>query len=324
MSQVHVKTHTDGIWISDAREMSIIQQCNQAIEQAGWQPRPADHKNFGYPFQYDRGPESLHCRFVDSVFLEQPDALNTCAAVVTDNVPLTAAGSNLLLPLPEFWSIWQFDPVYESRPATWAFNCFMHRARGDRNTFFYELIRRNLLDQGLVSYNCSQQEYQTQYANLDRPDYAMEHVQGLALLPYNTVEAHGTLEQCIIDSRVSLVIETYTSDSHIVFSEKIFRALQLPRPWLLYCSPGAVACLRDHGLDVMDDIIDHSYDGTVQHGRRQGMILDQLETFVSRTYSDKDYARFEQACEHNQRLLKSWQQLWPDRFARLLQQIQQL
>lgn len=324
MQQSHVKTHSDGIWISADREMAIIHQCNQVIEQSGWQPRPPQHKNFGYPFQYDRDHQSLHCRFVDSVFLEQPDALTTCQAVITDNVPLTVAGPNLLLPLPEFWSIWQFDPVYESRPATWAFNCFMHRARGDRNTFFYELLRRNLLQQGLVSYNCSRDEYLKQYANLDRPDYEVEHAQGLAHIPYNNVESNGTLEQCIIDSRVSLVIETYTSDSHIVFSEKIFRALQLPRPWLLYCSPGAVSCLRDHGLDVLDDMVDHSYDHTVQHGRRQALILDQLATFVDRDYTQSDYARFDQACIHNQQLLRSWQQAWPDRLAQLLEQIQRL
>ena len=144
------------------------------------------------------------------------------------------------------------------------------------------------------------------------------------MLPYNTVNAHGTLEQCIIDSRVSLVIETYTSDSDIVFSEKLFRTLQLPRPWLLYCSPGSVEFLRSHGFDVLDDYVDHGYDDIVSHHARLTNVLDQLETFVGCTYSQQDYDRFRQASRHNQKLLQQFQQDWPAKFEKILSDIKLL
>jgi hypothetical protein len=135
------------------------------------------------------------------------------------------------------------------------------------------------------------------------------------------VELHGTLEQCIVDSNVSIILETYTSDSHIVFSEKIFRALQLPRPWLLYCSPGSVKLLKDHGFDVLDDYVDIEYDIIEEHGNRLHKILDQLETFIARKYTDKDYARFNQAAIHNQTLLLNFEKTWPAKFDSILNQI---
>jgi hypothetical protein len=226
--------------------------------------------------------------------------------------------------LPEFWSIWQFDPVYQNRPATHGFNCFMNRIRGNRSRTFYELIRRNILNKGLVSFNCTQAEYINQYEQVELYDYWQEHDQGLELVPYNTVESHGTLEQCIIDSNVSLILETYISHSHIVFSEKIFRALQLPRPWLLYCSPGAVLCLKQYGFDVLSDYVDHSYDEITEHTRRHLIILNQLETFIDKVYTEQDYARFDRAALYNQQLLKHFAVKWPARFNMIIEQIKNL
>lgn len=324
MQHSHVKTHNDGIWISAEREREIIRRCDQALVNSGWQPRFTNKKNYGYPYIYDRNNQVLHCRFVDSVFLEQPSAFSECDYIITDNLLFRPCRAKLLMPVPDFWSIWQFDPVFVNREPTKAFNCFMHRARGDRSMFFYELIRRKLLPYGLVSYNCDLSEYEQQYQDINREDFCEEHKQGKSLIPYNTVETNGSLEQCIIDSRVSLIIETYTSDNHVVFSEKIFRALQLPRPWLLSCSPGAVACLRSHGFDVLDDVIDHGYDHVPVHSHRHAQILDQLQTFVDRTYSHEEYQRFAQACTHNQDLLRQWQASWPQRFNQLLTEIGQL
>ena len=207
--------------------------------------------------------------------------------------------------------------VIQDTPATKTYNCFMNRISGDRSTVFYELLKRGLLDKGFVSFNCfrpgnnfdpndradhTRENYNWQYEQAEMVNYAQEHEQGYDLIPYNNID-DLPLEQCIINSKVSLVIETYISDSHIVFSEKIFRALQLPRPWLMHCSPYSVEALRKYGFDVLDDYVSHDYDQILAHTHRLLNILDQLETFVNRQYSDTDYARFQQAAEHNQKLL---------------------
>jgi len=313
------KTHQDGIWISTPKEIDIVRQISECILKNNFVIERQDKNNYGYPYVYSRKGHVLNCRFVDSVFLERPEAWNQPETIITDNIPLQPVAGELISVLPEFWSVWQFDPVYTDRPATRAYNCFMNRPRGDRTRVFYELLKRNILEQGIVSFNVNTDEYETQFVKANLNTYQTEYDLGKDKVPYNNLT--DTLEQCIIDSRVSLVLETYTSDTHIVFSEKIFRVLQLPRPWLLYCSPGAVTSLRSYGFDVLDDYVDHNYDQTVQHGTRLPLILDQLETFINRDYGEQDYQRFKQAADHNQQLLQQFTRAWPDKLATVLNKI---
>jgi hypothetical protein len=325
MTKVNVETHSDGIWISEQREKDTVDQLCQLLLSQGCVPVTQDCNNFGYPYVYTLGNRHIYCRLVDSVFLPTPQArYQTSAVVITDNHPLTSISGRMISLLPEFWSIWRFDPVYADGPATRGYNCFMNRIRGDRLTVFYELIKRNLLDQGFVSFNCGAEEYLQQHIESDLYRYAYQHQVGQNLIPYNSVESHGTLEQCIVDSNISLIMETYASDSHTVFSEKIFRALQLPRPWLLYSSPGAVGLLQSHGFDVLADCVDTGYDQIVNHGNRLQIIMNQLETVVDRVYSDQDYKRFAQAADHNCQLLQQFARAWPGRLNQVFDQIKNL
>ena len=320
-----IKTHTDGIWISHSRETAIVKQLTQQLTAAGFAPLVQNSNNFGYPYIYNRGTMQVNCRLVDSVFFTDVNSWHNASTVtVTDNYPLQPVAGLLISALPEFWSIWHFNPEYVNRPAAHGYNCFMNRPRGDRSTVFYELIKRNILNQGIVSYNCTSKELEQQFINANLQQYDEIHTASIELLPYNTVQTHGTLEQCIVDSNVSLVVETYISDSHIVFSEKIFRALQLPRPWLLYCSPGSVALLKRYGFDVLDEYVDASYDSIAQHHLRLLNILDQLETFINRQYTEQDYQRFAQAALHNQKLLVTFAHNWPTKFDKILNRIKEL
>ena len=301
MHSTPVKTHSDGIWISEPRETAVVHALAQALKTRAVVQRNRD--NFGYPTEYE-GP--VYCRVVDSVFLPNPGLISDpLATTVTDNYPLVPVAGHLISIIPEFWSVWRFDPEYIDRAPTKRFNCFMNRPRGDRNVVFYELIRRGLLDSGFVSYNCTPAELAEQYLSAELTRYSVEHL--TAPVPYNTVDAHGTLEQCIVDSGVSLVVETYTADDHVVFSEKIFRVLQLPRPWLLYSSPGAVALLENHGFDVLSDCVDHAYDNIKEHTPRLMAVLNQLELI------QPNLKRSAAAARHNQQLLKDWAIKWPAR-----------
>ena len=314
-----MKTHQDQIWISTDKEVEIVKTLSQAIQSQGFIPAKAsDRNNHGYPYCYARLDLTLDCRLVDTVTRIESDI------IITDNIFLQSLPGDIVSVLPEFWSIWQFDPVYQNRPASVGYNCLMNRIRGDRSITFYELIRRNILNKGLVSFNCTHAEYMDQYEQAELYNYWQEHDIGLSCIPYNTVEAHGGLEQCIIDSNISLILETYISDSHIVFSEKIFRALQLPRPWLLYCSPGSIAWLKHYGFDVLEDYVDIFYDQLTDHHTRLKVILDQLEIFINRSYTQHDYDRFNQAANHNQTRLKQLEQEWPEKFNRILKEIKQL
>jgi hypothetical protein len=325
MQSYQIKTHNDGIWISTAREKSIVEKLNQQLINSGFVARVQNANNYGYPYIYSRDHLQVNCRLVDSVFMTDPLTWsNESAVIITDNYPTRSVPGHIISVLPEFWSIWHFDPVYQDRPAVKAYNCFMNRNRGDRSTVFYELLKRNILGLGLVSYNCTRKQYEQEFITAELQRYSDQHLVGQELIPYNTVEVHGTLEQCIIDSNISLILETYASDSHIVFSEKLFRCLQMPRPWLLYCSPGSIALLKNYGFDVLDDCVDISYDNIVDHGHRLLTILDQLETFINRKYTEQDYQRFAQATVHNQQLLAKFAQQWPTTFNNILDKIKEL
>ena len=325
MQSYQIKTHNDGIWISTRREKSIVEKLNQQLVDNGFVPRVQNANNYGYPYIYSRDHLQVNCRLVDRVFMTDPLTWsNESAVIITDNYPIRSVPGHVISVLPEFWSIWHFDPVYQDRPASQAYNCFMHRNRGDRSTVFYELLKRNILSLGLVSYNCTKKQYEQEFVTAELQKYSDQHRVGQELMPYNTVETHGTLEQCIIDSNVSLILETYASDSHIVFSEKLFRCLQMPRPWLLYCSPGSIELLQDHGFDVLTDYADIAYDKIGNHETRLSHILDQLETFIDRKYSVADYQRFQQASAHNQQLLLNFGQQWPMKFDNILEKIKAL
>lgn len=249
-------------------------------------------------------------KIVDSLFLDSPAARSESKLIVTDNIPIGQQTCGKLEALyPEYWHVYVYHPRYQERPAQYGYNCFMNRICPERGLTFHELQSRNLLSKGLVSFNCL------------RPGNSSATPEDLAQYgnPHNNLT--HSLEQSIIDSNISLVLETYSSDDHIVFSEKIFRVLQMPRPWLLYCSPGSVHHLRKYGFDVLDDYVNHDYDHEPSHHVRLINLIDQMETFVDQHWIAADYLRFAQAAQHNQNLLVQFQQHWPDKLQKVLEEI---
>jgi hypothetical protein len=255
------------------------------------------------------GQKTIAYRIVDSLFLESPWAWTDAKVIITDNIPIRNVCGAMLPLYPEYWHVYHYQPIYQNRSAQFGYNCFMNRISEDRWQTFQELTRRKILSKGLVSFNNLRPGNHTSTAR-DLIEYGE---------PYNNIT--DSLEQSVIDSNIGLVLETYISDDHITFSEKIFRALQLPRPWLLYCSPQSVNYLRQYGFDVLDDYVDHSYDNEIIHSHRLLKILDQLETFINCKYTEQDYQRFDQTAKHNQALLFEFKQRWPAKFDSILNQI---
>ena len=343
----HKKTHRDAIWVYHARTVDIQEKICDTIKSAGFRPVSTSKEwkycQYNLPVLWQRDQQIVSWRVEDSLFMEDPEAWTRPKpnAIISDNIPLQPiAGYDISL-YPEHMWVYGCDIKYQDHNPTYLFNCFMNRISGDRSIVFYELLRRKLLDQGLVSFNCfrpgdnrnldvdpvdhSKKNYDWQYESADLVRYQVEHEQGRGLVPYNNIEPAGLdLEQAIIDSRLTVILETYISDDHIVFSEKIFRNLQIPRPWMLYSSPGAIAYLRSQGFDLLDDYVNHDYDLIKNHFARLLKMVDQLEQFQTVQYTHLDYARFQQAAEHNQKLLKHFEQQWPAKFDCILNEIKGL
>jgi hypothetical protein len=194
------------------------------------------------------------------------------------------------------------------------FNCFMNRLCPTRQSWLYQLVRNDLLDQGFVSFNLdisrsvfAQQhdnnaaqvfewQYQTWYKNFET-----EHDFIKSQVPYRNFENDTDLQSLIMKSKFSIVLETYFERNEIItLSEKIFRQLKLPRPWVLFAMKHAVKYLRHNGFDVLDDIVDHSYDEIDFDIARQVKILEQLPKLCNLNYNQQLVNRLEQAAKHNQ------------------------
>jgi hypothetical protein len=101
----------------------------------------------------------------------------------------------------------------------------------------------------------------------------------------------------------------------------VFRALQLPRPFLLYCEPGAMNILRSQGFDVFDDVVNHSYDTESNSITRQVKILDELDNARHIVYNKQTLEDFEQRAEHNRRLLRKFKHDWPNKLEKVISEI---
>jgi hypothetical protein len=64
-----------------------------------------------------------------------------------------------------------------------------------------------------------------------------------------------------------------------------------------------VAYLRDLGFDVLDDLVNHSYDSVDFAIDRQTAVLDQIEIMCRQSLSQSQIYRCQQAADHNQQLL---------------------
>lgn len=250
--------------------------------------------------------------------------------IVTDNYMLQ---SHIAL-WPEYFGTYLYNPQYIDRLPTALYNCFINRPDGFRQSWIYKFVEHNLLDDGIVSYRCvynardlppevegNAQKVFEYYFQKDNTNFAKEHELVKHRMP---MRIEGTLDQAIIDSKISLILETYFEKNHsVALSEKIFRTLQLPRPFLLFSSLGAVEFLRVCGFDVYDDIVDHSYDQLdVESHIKQSILLDQIKSWQSINYSANLVARLQKGCKHNIDRLVDLKNKWPEKIKQVITQLE--
>jgi len=199
------------------------------------------------------------------------------------------------------------------------FCCFIGRMDPSRQGWFYQLIRRNLLPHGFVSFLMNNkrlnefghmtpgQAFEQQYQKY-MTIFANEHAIAKDIVPYQNFDKNTDPDDLIMQSRFNIVLETYfANNDQLTFTEKIIRNLRLPRPWLLFSSQHAVRYLRDWGFDVLDDLVDHDrYDNIEFHIDRQTVILDMAQELLDFD-TVKHWDRLHTASQHNLAQLKYWQ-----------------
>jgi hypothetical protein len=229
---------------------------------------------------------------------------------------------------PEIFGKFYNDFTYDNCVPTVEFNCFIHRGCPFRQSWIYQLQRLGLLDNGYVSYWCEDRSNrrppQEHYEELFKENqinqiFEKEHLALREKIPFKNFDI--SIEDAIINSKLSVVIETFFHNNQFIcFSEKMWRSLQLPRPWLMSNVAHAVQQLRDWGFDVLDQYVDHSYDSEPDPITRRMMILEQVKQGIK--LSESDLIDLEKRAQHNRTLLKYYQLDWPVKYKKIIETIQ--
>jgi hypothetical protein len=262
----------------------------------------------------DQVPSKELDRFLNT---QQPTVL------ITDNKITAELKSNqyVLSIAPEYYGIHHMPFNLQKLPSPdRAYNCLINRICPNRQSWFYQLYDIGL-DEGYVSFNV---DYRTEPSNtyydkikvFDNLHYRYntlfqsQYEATRSLIPFCNFEQTQDIENIICRSMISVVIETYFDDNRaIALSEKTFRALQLPRPFLLYAPKGTIQYLKDIGFELIDDIVDYSYDQNHSWITRQAAILDQVKHFLK----NKNYTipqRYLDIAYHNQQVMLNWKLTW--------------
>jgi len=223
---------------------------------------------------------------------------------------------------PEFWHIYRCEKLEQTTYPTKHFNVLMNRVSGERLILLYMLKDAGMFEKGYIGFNClyhdkdpDRAQRQANFSRVHREcDWHQWNDIYNCLKPTMPMLLGMDPDTAAMRSDITLVVESYVSDTVIAFSEKIFRALQTPRPWILFCSPDSVRILRNYGFDVMDDVVDHSYDNIVDVEQRLQAIISELKKLKY-----FNLPRYQQAVDHNQQLLDQLGCQWPDKLSYLVQ-----
>ena len=194
------------------------------------------------------------------------------------------------------------------------YNCFIQRVDSVRQSWFYFLHQHDLLDRGYVSLLMKQLSDYNDLTGVELFDY-IHHQYGLDALPhfeqaYQTVRSqipfrnfkeNNNLLPYILDSKYSVILETYAVDDdrdQWCFTEKSLRAIQFPTIPLLFTQRGGISVLKSLGLEINDATeLDHLNWQERQQHLLKILVNDPIDFDVELLYNQS---------QHNRHLLRSW------------------
>ena len=188
------------------------------------------------------------------------------------------------------WSIgmWMHEPIVDSL-TVYHFVMLARQPRPLRLLMACEILRRGLGTYGNLSCGAQSDHKFTDsaawHAQFIDPDLAEQFPLLLdGAIHQQSAQQYQTTDTRIRQACINVICES-SQDSGLDDSiwikpwvtEKTTKALLLCQIPLMVAVPGSVANLRDQGIDVFDDVIDHGYDLELDPRRRIKLVADQLE-----------------------------------------------
>lgn len=289
-------------------ELTIGKILDKHLQTAGWRLHRGPKQWLLHNYSYEKQGRWLSLSLGDISEVPNPD-MHISDSLVCKANDLTLA--------PEIFGLYHdlIDP-YIDRPPTGLINCFVSFPSKLRQTYMCEIIQRGWT--GSLSYRVNTKSTGFDHdsdahrlALLDKIAAQMpeEYQQANAWLrqnvPVRTFDT--TLEQAIIDTKIGIVLEARQTADQPILTEKTFRALMLPRPFVLIVPSshvGTVQYLKDLGFQLHDDLVDHTYDTVADEKDRMCLALDQIARFTTLTYSDQQLDELQQRAAHNRDIIE--------------------
>lgn len=268
-----------------------------------------------------------HC--VPDFETDMPYLFDRNTTVITDNLILCPTLYKVLNMPNSFYGIYAYSPE-ENDIVDRQFSFLINRLDDKRFRIMLELAKRTDLSAGYINFNCQKdfisdkndidlnklkQNFADSWLHLDATQqrvYGSVYDRLLHQMPLKNYNVDH--DQALMRASCNIVVESYSSDTSIAYSEKIFRALALPRPWMLYGGRYSVARLESMGFDCLQDIMHHNrYDALkeIEH-KIQVFVVQALQNIC---YLDNlDALWLQQRCQkaalHNQKILWQFRHSW--------------
>lgn len=357
MENEYTRIYDDGIFAQSQciwHENTLLDFMCHVLMIHGYRPSGEDRGTWNYNKIWIKdGRKVVICLVDDIISCNQnpgasvPYMFDPDTVVITDNW-INCPTQYRVAKLPDsFFGIYYHEPSHRAWKPERRFNLAVNRIDAKRLWLFLELMQRSEL-QGFsesadfVNFNCylgyadDGEDAKTIFRDRFRKylpqvsdesgEWEYEHTfqTWSERMPYRNHDLDH--EQVHVKAWLNMVPETYSSDNVIALSEKTFRVLCAPVPWMLYSGRNSVARLSGMGFDVLKDVVDHRYDDmielrTARYGDKMVDFIFEASSTVS-TMRERDFDQLQQRCQqasdHNIELLRRCRESWPSDFARWL------
>jgi hypothetical protein len=196
--------------------------------------------------------------------------------------PNTCQPSDTILYFPMFYlyGIISWNKFNIAYPKNVSFSCLNRNPHVHRIYNYIKLLNKNYQNSSIMSfYNTEGSDFNNCYSQLDTE------------ILENWYKIKSTLEtQCSNDleidhpayksAYINIVTETTVFDE-VFLSEKIWKPIASGQLFLVVGSRNTIQYLRELGVDVFDDIIDHSYDVNQNWKSRIDKMQESLDKLLS-------------------------------------------
>ena len=321
--------HDNEIWKSsrclEHEEAAVDMICAQLNKQGYQTKKVISHTRS----HWQRGHRRVVVSLVDDAWdcaedrsQDTPYLFDADTTVITDNWINTPTVYTVARVPDSFYGIYSYQPADQTWQPDRDYTFAVNRIDFKRMRILSHLHQRLKFDSGYVNFNCVQgrnTDPQHNFHALLEHASAEEKMRLKQLATMMPVKNYNIdHDQTYTHSWLNIIIETYSSDNVVALSEKIFRCLVTPVPWISYSGRYTIARLRALGFDVLDDIVDHRYDRLIEaHHKISAFIETACVTIDSLKQHNWEVLsqRCQTAAAHNQQQLATMKSAWPTDFA---------